>query len=203
LPITASARCDGWSGGSISSGFHRAIGPQRRPSPPSPHHFRALQFAHNPLVRPHDTEIELSLRRDDQVPAGLAGASTAITVQQGVQSPQVRLTEERAFPARPAEHDLSEMAAEILSFGAKPRYIQQNGPKTLDVVGQAAGKLILGIAKAMRHRHGDLPALGVKSTKSNHHACGWTICRLRSFRSRGSTFRAWTNPRFIPCLFRP
>jgi ATP-dependent RNA helicase DeaD len=50
-------------------------------------------------------------------------------------------------------------------FGAKSRYIQQNGPKILDVVGGAGGKLILGIAKAMRHRHGDLPALGVKSVQ--------------------------------------
>jgi ATP-dependent RNA helicase DeaD len=43
--------------------------------------------------------------------------------------------------------------------------MQKNGRKTLDVVGGASGKLILDAAKAMRHRHGDLPALGVKSVQ--------------------------------------
>jgi len=63
----------------------------------------------------------------------------AITLQQSVRSLHCRSMEEVlcAFLPLPIAHELSEMTAKILRFGAKSCYMQQNGSKTLDVVGRA------------------------------------------------------------------
>jgi hypothetical protein len=129
----------------------------------------------------------------------------AITLQQSVQSPQVRLTEEvmRAFPARPIAHNLSEVVAKISCFGAKAHYMQQNGPETLDVVGRAAGKLIRDVAKAMRHRHGDLPALGVKSVQIKSPRVRPDHLPSTQLQVARLDVPRLDQPRFIPCHSRP
>src|SRR5206468_3153090 len=65
--------------------------------------------------------------------------STAVVSSQGVQSPHKPFDRERssAHPGRPMAHNVSRVAAKTLYFGAKSRYMQRNGPKTLHVVGRA------------------------------------------------------------------
>jgi hypothetical protein len=107
------------------------------------------------------------------------------------------------IPARPIARNLSRVAAKILCSGAKSRYMQQNGPKTLDVVGRAGGKLIRDVTKAMRHRHGDLPALGVKSVQIKSPRVRPDHLPPTQLQVARLDVPRLDQPRFIPCLFRP
>jgi hypothetical protein len=65
--------------------------------------------------------------------------SIALVSSENVQSPLKPFDRERscAHPGTPNGVKLSRAAAEILRVSAKSRYMQQNGSKTLDVVGRA------------------------------------------------------------------
>jgi hypothetical protein len=103
----------------------------------------------------------------------------------------------------PARRSLCELARCGGGFDAKFRYMQKNGRKTLDVVGGASGKLILDGAKAMRHRHGDLPALGVKSVQIKSPRVRLDHLPPTQLQVARLDVPRLDQPRFIPCLFRP
>ncbi|WP_271670858.1 hypothetical protein [Bradyrhizobium sp. CCBAU 51627] len=77
----------------------------------------------------------------------------AITLQQSVQSPQRRWSDEviHAFLVRSVGANLSEMAAKVRRSGSKAR--------------PGRPKAVHPVANAMHQKHGDLAAVGVKSVQ--------------------------------------